>query len=427
MIVLAEEKTIHDPVHGSMRISGLVLDLVDAPEVQRLRRIKQLGLANLVFPGANHTRFEHSLGTAHIVTRLTQELGLDKDRTNLLIAAAALHDVGHAPYSHTLEYLMEDYLGLGHMELTGDVLRGKTSTCTPKEIEELEELGAPRIPEILSNHGIDPDETAKLLLGEHEEPYLGQIIHSDIDVDQIDYLSRDARFTGVALGRIDIDRLMRTLKIQDEKLMIQRKGVEAVEGLLTARALMFSSVYFHHTTRIAELMLANAVDYALRHDTPITKEKFFRMTDEELAERLYECGGYSRDIVARLRFRRLFKTAYLEEQRELDSDEKDYLIETYDTWSSIKEKQEIIAEKAGVPKGKVILDVPIVDLLVSEPRMGMVEIPVIKEEGPAKLSEVSPLAPALRDRQTPRYLLRVATPRKHTNKVKEAATEVLGL
>ncbi|MBS3815920.1 MAG: HD domain-containing protein, partial [Hadesarchaea archaeon] len=139
-----KEKTIHDPVHGSMRLSGLVLDLVDTPEVQRLRRIKQLGLANLVFPGANHTRFEHVLGTAFLAERLGKELELPQDEIDLLVAAAVLHDVGHAPYSHTLEYLMTDYLEKGHMELTGEVLRGDASTCTSSEIDVLTDLGAPR-------------------------------------------------------------------------------------------------------------------------------------------------------------------------------------------------------------------------------------------------------------------------------------------
>lgn len=419
------EKTIHDPVHGSIRVSGLVLSLLDTPEVQRLRRIKQLGLANLVFPGANHTRFEHVLGTANLMEQLAQELELEDQEIDLLIAAAVLHDVGHPPYSHTLEYLMTEYLDEGHMELTGKVLKGENSTCTKEEIRKAEELNAPRIPEVLSDYQIDPDEVARLLMGKHEKNYLGEMLHGEIDVDQMDYLSRDAHFTGVALGRIDTDRLKRTITVMDDELVIQRKGVEAVEGLLTARALMFSSVYFHHTTRIAELMLTNAVDDALHRDTAITKQNFFRMTDGKLAERLHECEGYSRDIINRIRLRQLFKTAYIVEQRELDSDEEKRLIETYDEWSSIREKQKIIAEKAGVEKGKVILDVPILNLLASEPRMKKVEVPVIKDGGLSKLSDVSPLASALRSRQTPRYLLQVVTPKQHIDEVRKASKEVL--
>ncbi|KXB02544.1 hypothetical protein AKJ44_00175 [candidate division MSBL1 archaeon SCGC-AAA261F17] len=408
-----------------MRLSGLVLDLVDTPEVQRLRRIKQLGLANLVFPGANHTRFEHVLGTAHLAERLGGELGLSQEELDLLVAAAVLHDVGHAPYSHTLEYLMTDHLDQGHMELTGDVLRGEASTCTPEEIEVLEDLGAPRIVDVLSDHEIDPDEVARLLLGENEKPYLGQIIHSDIDIDQMDYLLRDSHFTGVALGRIDIDRLMRTLKISEDQLVIESKGVEAVEGLLTARALMYSSVYFHHTTRIAELMVTNAVNHALSEDTPITKQNFYRMSDEELSERLYEIPGYPREMIMRIRYRQLFKTAYLEERQKLEADEKENILKTYGEWHLIQEKQEEIAEKAGVSEGKVILDVPIVDILISEPRIEKVEIPVKTEKGLSKLSDISTLAPALRERQAPRYLIRVATPAEHVKAVKKVLPEAL--
>jgi len=422
---MVEEKTIHDPVHGSMRFSGLVLDLIDTPEVQRLRRICQLGLANLVFPGANHTRFEHALGVAYVVGRLASELELPKEEADLLVAGAMLHDAGHAPYSHTLEYLMTDYLGVDHMELTGDILRGKTSICTPDETEMLKGLKVPSAVDVLSKHGINPEELALLLLGKHSKSYLGQIIHSDIDVDQMDYLLRDAHYTGVALGRIDIDRLMQTLIVHEDRLAIESKGVEAVEGLLTARALMYSSVYFHHTTRIAELMLANAVDYAIAHEGPVTKENFYRMSDEELTERLYETGGYPRDIITRLRYRQLFKSAHVDERRELKPKEKKSLLETYGKWVRVREIQDKIAEKAGVPKGEVILDVPIVDILISEPRLEKVEVPVLAEGKLVKLSKVSPLATALRKRQAPRYLLRVVTPAKHMKKVAEAAPKVL--
>ncbi len=422
---MVTEKTIHDPVHGSMRVGGLVLDIVDTAEVQRLRRIRQLGLANLVFPGANHTRFEHVLGVAYLTENLASELGLSDDEHDLLAAAAMLHDVGHPPYSHTLEYLMVDYLGKNHMELTGDILQGRASICTLGEQEKLQDLGVPPVGEVLSKHGVDARELARLLLGKHRRPYLGQIIHSDIDVDQMDYLLRDAHFTGVALGKIDVDRLMRILIVHKNRLAIASKGVEAVESLLTARALMFSSVYFHHTTRIAELMLANAVDYALSHGGPVTKDNFYRMSDEELAGHLYEMPGYPRDIVTRLRYRRLFKTAYVEERRELDPGEKKHLLEVYVKWSHVRELQGEIAKKLGLSEGEVILDVPIVDILVSEPRLGKVEVPVLTEKKFVKLSEISPLATALRERQAPRYLLRVAGPAKHVEKIRKAALKVL--
>ena len=422
----SEEKTIHDPVHGSMRLSGLILDLVDTPEVQRLRGIRQLGLAYLTFPGANHSRFEHALGVAHLVGRINEELRLGKGEVDLLLAAAALHDIGHAPYSHTLEYLMAEYIGKDHMEVTGDILRGKLSVCSEGELGMLRGLRVRSAVEVLERRGVDPREVAQLLIGKHRKRYLGQLIHGDIDVDQMDYLLRDSHFTGVALGMIDIDRLMRTLAVHRGRLAILSKGMEAVEGLLTARALMYSSVYFHHTVRVAEMMLANAVEFAISRGGPITKDNFYLMTDAELMEHLYSIDGYPKDIVLRLRYRRLFKTAYVEQRRGLPRAEKKRILKRYGRWSRVRELQNEIADKAGVPRGHVVLDVPVVDILISEPRLEKVEMPVLTDGKLVKLSELSPLAVALRERQAPRYLLRVATPAEHTVKVKRVAPKVLG-
>jgi hypothetical protein len=422
---MPEEKVIHDPVHGSIRLSGLVLELVDTPEVQRLRGIKQLGLANLVFPGANHMRFEHALGTAYLVERLGHDLELPEEELNLLLASAVLHDIGHPAFSHTLEYLMKDYLGKGHMELAGDILKGEESIQWEEELEILHKLGVPNAASVLSNHSISPDEVAGILLGKHRKPYLGQIIHSDIDVDQMDYLMRDSHFTGVALGMIDVDRLRRTLIVHKGRLAIESKGIEAVEGFLTARALMFTSVYFHHAVRIAEMMLANAVEHSIEHQGAVTKENFYRMTDAELIEHLYAVPGYPREIITRLRYRRLFKTAYVEERKELTKAEKKRFLKTYGNWRHTRELQNEIADEAGLPRGYVILDVPIVDLIISEPRLGKVEIPALADDKLIKLSKLSPIAEALKKRQAPRYLLRVATAAEHITRVRQAVKKVL--
>ena len=423
---VALEKTIHDPVHGSMRLSGLVLDLVDTPEVQRLRGIRQLGLANLAFPGANHSRFEHALGVAYLLKRMNEELKLRGPELNLLLAAATLHDVGHAPYSHTLEYLTKEYVGKDHMELTGDILQGKLSVCPPGELERLQELRVPSVVEVLERHGINPKEVARLLLGKHRKPYLGQLIYSDIDVDQMDYLLRDAHFTGVALGMIDIDRLMDTLCVHRGRLAILSKGIEAVEGLLTARALMYTSVYFHHTVRVAEMMLVNAVDFAISRAGPITRNNFYSMADAELMEHLYSLDGYPKDIAMRLRYRQLFKSAYVEKRRDLMRAEKRGYLQRYGRWHRTRELQDEIADEAGVPHGQVILDVPIVDIIISEPRLAKVEIPVLAEGKLEKLSKLSPIASAIEKRQAPRYLLRVVTEPMHVARVRRAARKVLG-
>ena len=420
------EKVIHDPVHGSLRLGGLVLELIDAPEVQRLRGIRQLGLANLVFPGANHSRFEHVLGVSHLVERLGHELELPEEELNPLLAAAVLHDIGHPAYSHTLEYLMKDYLGKDHMEFAGDILRGEAGTYEEEELREIRKLRVPSVVDVLSKHDISPAEVAGLVLGKHRKPYLGQIIHSDIDADQMDYLLRDAHSTGVALGMIDVDRLMGTLLVHKNRLAIESKGVEAVEGFLTARALMFTSVYFHHAVRIAELMLANAVDFAIEQGGPINEDNFYRLTDAELIERLHSIPGYPREIVIRLRYRRLFKTAHVEERRELTRAEKGRFLKKYGKWRDVLRLQDEIAEKSGLASGRVILDVPIVDVLISEPRLEKVEVPALAEGKLVRMSRLSPIAEALKKRQAPRYLLRVITAAENVAKVKRAASKVLG-
>jgi HD superfamily phosphohydrolase len=410
-------------VHGSLRLSGLVMELVDAPEVQRLRGIRQLGLANLVFPGANHSRFEHVLGVSHLVERLAHELELSGEELDLLRAAAVLHDIGHPAYSHTLEYLMKDYLGKDHMEFAGDILLGSAGTY--EELEEIRKLRVPSVVDVLSKHDISPEEVAQMVLGKHRRPYLGQIIHSDIDVDQMDYMLRDAHSTGVALGMIDVDRLMGTLIVHRGRLAIESKGVEAVEGFLTARALMFTSVYFHHAVRIAELMLANAVEFAIEQGGTINKDNFYRLTDAELIERLHSIPGYPREMVMRLRYRRLFKTAYVQERRELTRAEKARFLKRFGKWRDILELQDEIAEEAGLEPGKVILDVPIVEMLISEPRLDKVEVPALADGKLVKLSKLSPIAEALKKRQAPRYFLRVATAPENVAKVKRAASRIL--
>jgi hypothetical protein len=265
-----------------------------------------------------------------------------------------------------------------------------------------------------------------LLLGKHRKPYLGQIIHGEIDVDQLDYLLRDAHFTGVALGMVDTDRLLQTLTVYKSRLAIASKGIEAVEGLLTARALMYTSVYYHHTVRIAELMLANAVEFAIEQGGGrINKDNFYRLTDSELLERLNEIRGYPHEIVTRLRYRQLFKTAYVEERRELSPAEKKRILKKYSGWGRIHELQNKIADKAGVPRGHVILDVPVVDILISEPRLEKVEVPVLVGKKLVELSELSPIASALKKRQAPRYQLRIVTAPKYINKIKKVAEKIL--
>jgi len=411
------EKIIHDPIHGSLRVSGPFLDLLETPEMQRLRGIRQLGMAHLVFPGGNHSRFEHSLGVLHLVEKFGESRGLEGGELLLAGSAALLHDVGHPPFSHTLEILMKEHLGKDHVEVGSEIIRGRLS------LVEDEARGTEGIPDKLERWGMRPTEVASLVQGKHKRRYLAELLKSEVDLDQMDFLLRDAHFTGVALGMIDVDRLLSTLIIHRGHLTILAKGVEAVEGMLTARALMYSSVYFHPTVRTAELMLANAVEWALGRGK--SAWELYTKTDGELLEELRRLDGYGREMVLRLKYRQLFKPAYEEARRRLGEREKRALLRRFGRWSSLLELQNEIAGKAGVPEGYVILDVPLLDLSLSEPRMGEVEVPVLQGKRSLKLSELSPLAEALEEGTTPRYLLRVLTLPKWAEKVRKATSRLL--
>ena len=267
-------KIIQDSVHGSVRLDGVFLSLVEAPELQRLHSIHQLGLAYLVYPGANHTRFEHSLGTYAVAGRICTALQLDPKEAELVKCAALLHDVGHLPYSHTFEVVLHDRFGIDHAEISRRLIRGEETVLSEAEERILGDYKT--INAVLEAHDIEPEDVARLLEFSHDQAglqstlpggeegqaffnerrYLSQIVSGTIDADQLDYLVRDSHYTGVAYGVIDLDRLLETIQIFNGDLVVDKGGLSAVEGMLVARALMFSAVYFHKTVRISELMLA---------------------------------------------------------------------------------------------------------------------------------------------------------------------------
>ena len=407
-------KIIHDPVHGSMKIPEEIMRLVETPEFQRLRGIKQLGLANLVYPGANHTRFEHSLGTWYLARRLSQELGLPGDEAMLIQLAALLHDVGHGPFSHTLERIYRERLEFhDHMDVSRGIVEGKIEICESSN----------EIPEILEELGFRPKEIGDLIAGVYKRKYLRMIIHGDIDVDQLDYLSRDAHYTGVAHGIIDLERLLTVMKVIGDELVIDEKGIEAVEGMLVARSLMYSRVYFHRTVKIAEGMLIRAVEHALDEGD---LEEFWKMTDDRLLVELEDLGGYPGDIVRRIRQRKLFKAAVVISPEDLTPEEKRALTSLYRSSKKRREKELELADKIGARDGEVILELSIPELILSEPRLKQVEVNVVLKDGTIEpIAKVTPLASAIKRRQTPRWVLIIATPKELVEKVRDIWRDVI--
>ena len=269
---------IRDEIHGNMEFSDLEEKIIDTATFQRLRRIKQMSVANLVYPGATHTRFEHSLGTAHLTERIGRKIDLNLDEISKIKLYGLLHDIGHTAFSHEGEDVVKKYIG-NHEEL------GK-KLITSGEIGEI----------ISENY--DPKQIAKM---GSDKGGLGSIVTSDLGADRMDYLKRDALNTGVAYGLIDIERLIHTLEFSKAQICIQKRGLESAEFLLTARFMMFSAVYMHKTVRIATAMLYRAIEGAILDQT-IMQDDLCKIEDEIALWRMTKSekgGKYAKGIIDR--------------------------------------------------------------------------------------------------------------------------------
>ena len=411
-------KVIHDSVHGSIRLEKGFVELLSTPEMQRLSGIRQLGLGYLVFPGANHTRLEHSLGTYHIAGLISDALGLDEGSKKEVMAAAMLHDIGHGPFSHALEVSLKTKRGVDHMDITKRLITGEMRL-------DVDGLDGESIPEILESMDVDPESVASLVKESSREYWPGpdiddikaSIIHGPIDADQLDYLMRDAHYTGVAHGTIDIERLMQTLMIRENRVVIDRSGVTAAEGILVARALMYSSVYFHRTVRIAEMMLNRGV-----MEMGVEPVEIQMMNDCMLMHSMMSYGGFPRRMALSLIYRRLYKKSFSMELASLTPEERKGLAE----WSDrIDELEGEIARRAGVDRREVMVDIPGKDILISEPRMNETEVIVWDEGSLNPISRYSTLPRALRRRNVHRWGVLVACPEEHVERVRKAARYVI--
>lgn len=237
-----KRKIINDPVYGFITIpSELVFDLMEHPIFQRLRRIKQLGLTHYVYPGALHTRFHHALGAMHLMTqaiKVLQQKGVEitQEEADAAIIAILLHDIGHGPFSHTLEHTI---INVHHEDLT---------------VFLMEKL----------NKDFDGALTLaiKIFKKDYPKKFLYQLVSSQLDMDRMDYLNRDSFFTGVAEGVIGYDRIIKMLSVVDNELVIEEKGIYSIEKFLLARRIMYWQVYLHKTVLSAEQMLIKALKRA---------------------------------------------------------------------------------------------------------------------------------------------------------------------
>ena len=319
---------IRDSIHGDLHLTDFELKLVDTVEMQRLRRIKQLGFTSLVYPGANHTRFEHSIGTLSLADKLATRLNLEKDVVELLRVCALLHDIGHAPFSH----VSERALSHKHETITKEIIKNSPITDIITE-----KFNANFITKIIDG-----------------QTKYGKIISGDLDVDRMDYLARDSYYTGVAYGVIDTERLLYSLKYDDnDNLVITQKGVQAAESTLLARYFMYPTVYQHHTTRIVNGMFRVCLKRMLEDN--VVEEKQLRYLDDgDLINIARNAQGLPEKTMKNLDTRHLYKKTDTINLAEIDDPEQIFQMDK----KYLKEAEEDIANKLNINPDEVIIDLP---------------------------------------------------------------------
>ena len=406
-----------DPVHGYVYITADEREVIDSYPVQRLRRLRQLAGAEYVYPGANHTRFEHSVGVMYLAGRVVENPNISQriseDEAEMVRIAALLHDVGHGPFSHIFEDLLDKELGKTHEDMTLWIIKNS------------------ELKDILNKVGYEAEEIGKLAIGRLHKPkkaFLDQIISSSVDVDKLDFVVRDTYHTGAEYGYIDVFRLIQTLDVLGEDLAVDLGSLSALESFVIARIESFKSIYFHRVGRAAQIMLATAIEKAneeLDLANFKTAEEYLAMDDYTVWTMLKNCEKSS-GIIKNLERRNLLKCAY-----ERTFYEKDTMVSNiFNREAYRKQMQADIAKEAEVEAETVIIDVPTVPSVPYHHSVLMepMEIPVFYKtrEGdriPRRLSEISKIFDVLKGFIN---ILRVYTEEKKREKVSNAASKILG-
>ena len=340
---------IRDPVWDNIQLDPAAIAILDTAPVQRLRYIRQLGHAFLVYPGATHTRFEHALGAYHLVGRaigILQQRGelamVSADHQLAVRLAALLHDIGHYPFSHALEEAgFPDHEALGARRLTEEPLASTLAA-----------LGGP---------GLAP-EIGRLMRGRSDTPLQG-LISGSLDLDKVDYLSRDARACGVPYGTLDVDRLLSAITLAETGpgrlgVGVLEKGVSALETLLFAKYQMYRNVYWHHAVRAATCMFKRAVRRAVAEGA-IEPSLVATATDGALMERLFTADPSG--LAQAVHQRRLYKRALDLPASDLPADGGDWIPNDPDL---AERAEDALAKECGLGPGELLLDYPARDKML---------------------------------------------------------------
>ena len=402
---------IIDPIHDFIRVNHHELQIIDTPIFQRLRRIKQLSGAHLVYPGAQHSRFEHSLGVMHIANQAGQALNeksiLKLDDIENLRLAGLLHDIGHGPFSHLFEEILSQKK-ISHEDYG-------------KKIILKSQIG-----DILSKTGYDKKTITKIAFGDSKTQYLNEIVSGALSADMMDYLLRDGYFTGAEHAKVDHKRITQSLDVFNKKLALERSALYSFESMMHSRYQMFKAVYFHKTVRAGEVMLLEAL--RLSDDefgfTSMSINDFLTLTDEYVLSALLSSSPISnkmkkaQQIVRDYQNRKLLKCVF---ER----------IMTGNSMLGKTKTNELRAElskKSKVPEEQIFIDssvTPSIPLAPSKKESKQI-ILISKENDKSSAQKLPiskiPLVSAMSDYMN---ILRIYTTQKNRNKVEIASKSIL--
>lgn len=404
---------IVDPIHDFIRIYEPEIKVIDTPVFQRLRRIRQLAGAHLVYPSAQHSRFEHSLGVMHIAG---QAAGVLKDKGFLNLDDVAdlrlgglLHDVGHGPFSHLFEEVLQKKKKITHEEIG-------------KKLILQTEIG-----DFLSDSGFDKKFLTQLAFGISKHQFMNEIISGGLSADMMDYLPRDGYFTGAEHAKIDFKRIVQSLGVYDKKLSLDRSSLYSFESMMISRYQMFKAVYFHKTVRSAEVMLLESMSLADNEleFTSYDLEKYIQLTDEFVISKLISLPQKSSDLKRASKLakdyqnRRLLKCVF---EKILTRKEK--------LGTKSPEIKKEISKKSKVDESEIFIDIsttPTIPLTPSKKESQSIILTskkgsLQKEAYELPISEI-PLVFAISGFMN---MLRVYTAEKNRKKVEIAAQMILG-
>jgi len=403
---------IIDPIHDFVRVYDNELKIIDTPIFQRLRRIRQLSGAHLIYPGAQHTRFEHSLGVMHIASMAGQVLAekgvVSSDDIQILRLASLLHDIGHGPFSHLFEEIFEEKRKLSHEDLGRDIIL-KT------------EIG-----DIISKNGFDKKLITKLAFGDSKLQFMNEIISGVLSADIMDYLLRDGYFTGAEHAKIDHHRLTHSLDVYKNKLALDKSSLVNFETMMISRFQMFKAVYFHKTVRAGEVMLLEAMDLAEGELglSSMNLDEYLQLSDDVILAKLLNLPEHNSKLKASKKIatdylnRNLFKSVF-----------ETTLTGKAITKKRMHEKKEENSKKSKIDINEIFVDssnTPSIPLSPSKKESKSIILlenngnkTTAKEILISQIQLVSVMSGFMK-------ILRVYTPAKNRKKVEMAAKSILG-